>query len=132
MIILDTLAFINILRDSHEALKIIERLPVDDIGMSIVTLAELELGFSYLISANNQKKKEIFLSLIKDQEIMIIPFEEKIACRYAQIQSDLMKKGKPLSRFDAVVAATTIVTGSTLVTSDNDFRRVEGLKLMTL
>lgn len=130
MIILDTSVLINILKDPHKAKKIIENLPDDDIGMSIVTLAELELGFSYLPTDGNQKQKKIFLSLIKDQEIRIIPFEEKIAYEYASVQAKLLKKGIPLSRFDAVVAATSLITGSTLITSDEDFKRVEGLKLL--
>ncbi len=132
MILLDTSVLIEILKDQNKAVSIIEKLPEDDLAISTVTIAEIELGFNFLPSRGNEEKRKRFLEFLKTSKIRIIPVDIEIARAYARLQSQLMKKGMPLSRFDALIAATSQVTNTTLITLDADFDRVEGIKVKIL
>lgn len=132
MILLDTSVLIEILKDQDKALSIIEKLPEDDLALSTVTIAEIELGFNFLKTRSNEEKRKRFLEFIITSEIRIIPVDVEIARLYARLQAQLMNKGKPLSRFDALIAATAMVTNVTLFTTDADFNRVEGIKVKIL
>lgn len=132
MILLDTSVLIEILKDQDGALSIIEKLPEDDIAISAVTIAEIELGFNFLQSRRNQERRKRFLEFLEGEVARIIPVDREVASEYARLQAELMKKGKSLSRFDGLIAATSEVADITLVTVDNDFGKVEGLKVKIL
>ena len=132
MILLDTSVLIEILKDQDKALSIIEKLPEDDFAVSTVTIAEIELGFNFLPTRRNEDKRKRFLEFLKTSETRIIPVDIEIARAYALLQAQLMKKGKPLSRFDALIAATSFVTKTILITLDADFNRVEGIKVKVI
>lgn len=46
-----------------------------------------------------------------------------------KIEKDLKKKGKMIKVFDILIAAVTASNNLILVTSDNHFKRIEGLKV---
>ena len=132
MILLDTSVLIEILKDQDKASSVINKLPDDDLALSVVTIAEIELGFNFLPTRRNKEKRERFLEFIKTPETRIIPVYVEIARTYARLQAQLMKKGKTLSRFDALIAATAIEMKITLFTTDADFDRVEGIRVKIL
>lgn len=132
MILLDTSILIEILKDQDKALFVIEKLSEDDLAVSSVTIAEVELGFNFLSSRGNNEKRKRFLEFLKTSQIRVIPVDIEVARAYARLQAQLMKKGKPLSRFDALIAATSQATNTTLITLDADFNRVEGIKVKIL
>jgi len=129
MILLDTSIFIVLFKDKSAFQSIFKSLPDEEIVISAITIAEIELGFSLFKSAKKRIQKEEFWNYIKNYKVKILPVTAETAKIYAQIQSELMGEGKQLSRFDALIAATGIVNDLLLVARDIDFKRVKGLKL---
>lgn len=132
MILIDTSIIIDLLKGTKEAISIIKTLPPHQLYISAVTYAEIELGFTLLQSKKNKHEHAIFLDLIKNQELTVLPIHEDIARKYAQIQAALLAHGHQLSQFDATIAATALTHGLTLLTRDNDFKRVKDLKIFPL
>lgn len=129
MILLDTSVFISLFKEKELFDSIFAALPNEEIVISSITIAEIELGF--LLFKSGRKRNQIgeFWQYIKNYEIQILPVNTETAKTYAQIQSELMAKGKQLSHFDALIAATAIASDLLLVSKDIDFKRVKGLKL---
>lgn len=57
------------------------------------------------------------------------PILEGIADHYARIKREVERKGTPLDENDLWIAATAQTMGAILISSDEDFRKVSGLKL---
>ena len=55
------------------------------------------------------------------------PIPEKTGDFYARIKNEAQKLGTPLDECDLWIASTALVFDAILVTSDSDFRRVQGL-----
>lgn len=127
--LIDTSVIIDLLKGDSEVISFVQHLSSQFICISAVTFAEIEQGFVFLQSKKNQEKRAIFLEMIQNQELRILDVDVPIATQYAKIQSQLLKKGHQLSQFDAIIAATAICNGYTLVSRDRDFQRVAGLTL---
>src|SRR5205814_9863300 len=56
------------------------------------------------------------------------PVPESAADAYAKLKRSQQQRGLSLDENDLWIAATASALGATLVTSDNDFRRVPGLR----
>lgn len=56
----------------------------------------------------------------------MLVFNELVAYKYAELQASLLKKGQELSPFDCVIASTALTYNASLLTQDEDFRRVKG------
>ena len=108
--------------------KIRQRLmlvPMAEVGISVITEAELRFGVARLPSAPRlQRAVEEFLIRLE-----IVPWESNVAKQYALMRADLENRGAPMGNLDLMIAAHALVSGTTLVTSDRVFRRVKGLKL---
>jgi len=129
MIIVDTSIIVDILQGNKRMGDFLAELKTE-LSVSSVVLAEILIGF-YRHSKNvREKLKENFGKIIKDNNIKIISFDENIADKYAELQAHLLKKGMVFSPFDGIIAATALFHGITLLTSDEDFKRVKGLKLL--
>ena len=97
---------------------------VGDVGISSITLAELEFGVAKSIQ---QGKNRIAL------EEFIIPlevaqFDAAAAQRYGSVRASLEQRGMPT--FDMLIAGHALSLDAVLVTNNiKEFRRVTGLKL---
>ena len=60
----------------------------------------------------------------------ILPFDAKAALKSAEIELALRKKGKPIGKLDIFIAATCIVHDLLLITTDKDFKNIDGLKVI--
>lgn len=130
MILLDTSTLIDLLEDCKSVVDIVSRESGGRIAISAVTLGEIKIGFYRLLSKENSEKKQKFDRMLKNNLLIVLPFDEAIANKYAEIQADLLGKGQPLSSFDGVIATTAILNNLFLLTHDKDFKRVKGLKLL--
>jgi predicted nucleic acid-binding protein len=130
MIILNTSVLIGLLQGKSEIINLLKDLNQDRFAISIVTLAEIEFGFHFLSSKIQIETKEKIESLVDNKIIHIFPVDRKVAFVFGKIQAELKNKGNVLSQFDGVIAATAIAFNCQLFTTDEDFRRVNGLKLI--
>jgi tRNA(fMet)-specific endonuclease VapC len=99
--------------------------PMAEIGVSVVTEAELRFGVERLPEATALKRVvEEFLL-----RVTVLPWTSDAAQHYARIRALLAKDGEPMRNLDLMIAAHAVATGVVLVTHDHVFRRVKGLKV---
>jgi predicted nucleic acid-binding protein len=70
------------------------------------------------------------LDLLKGIPPLFITYS--IMRRYGELRRDLRRTNSLIGDIDTIITATTLERNLTLVTSDGDFQRVPGLKLMTV
>jgi tRNA(fMet)-specific endonuclease VapC len=97
-----------------------------DVGVSIITKAELYFGSAKSQTPERSRQKQLeFL-----QTIQSISFDEAAAIVYGEIRAYLDKQGTPIGGNDLLIAATALASELILVTHNTyEFRRVLGLKL---
>lgn len=99
--------------------------PMAEIGISVVTEAELRFGVARLPAAIRLKALvEEFLLRVE-----VLPWTSKAAHHYAQIRAALEGSGKPMGNMDMLIAAHALAVEAVLVTHDRVFRRVKGLRI---
>jgi tRNA(fMet)-specific endonuclease VapC len=100
--------------------------PIGDIGISVITLAELEYGASK--SSNPFRNREALEQFVLPLEIA--PFDRPATLTYGKIRALLEKKGRPIGSMDMLIAAHALSLGARLVTNNvKEFRRVPGLRV---
>ena len=97
-----------------------------DIGISSITLAELEYGVEK--SRHIQKNRAALDEFILPLEIA--PFNEDAARKYGAVRAMLEKNGLLIGSMDMLIGAHALSLGATLVTNNTkEFKRIKNLKL---
>jgi tRNA(fMet)-specific endonuclease VapC len=99
---------------------------IDDIGISIITVAELQVGVE-----RNQHREQAESALEHFlRSITIALFDVQAAIMYGKLQTQLERKGLPIGPLDFLIAAHALSLDSVLVTNnERAFRRVPGLQV---
>lgn len=130
MILIDTSVLIDLTKnEADDTVK--SHVDAQLCAISVITHAEARLGF--LLAAKNlaDPQRELFKHFLSVYQITILPVEQQVANANVRIQRTLMQIGQKLSPFDALIAATALTHNLPLLTSDRDFSRVPGLKLLS-
>lgn len=101
------------------------RTPISEIGISVITEAELVFGVE-------RKGAPAHLRVAVEELLLrveILPWDSGAARRYAELRSALEGSGTPMSHFDLMIAAHALAVRATLVTHDRVFRHVKHLKI---
>jgi len=120
MIILDTNVVSELMRPAPEprVLRWFSSQTAEDLHITAVTVAEILYGIE-LISTSRRRDvvragaEKVFGDVFGDR---ILTFEDRAAHAFSQIASSRQRQGKPMSEFDAQIAAITRVHGATLAT----------------
>jgi tRNA(fMet)-specific endonuclease VapC len=100
-------------------------IPMADIGISVITEAELRFGVARLPAATRLKVLvEEFLLRVE-----VLPWTSVAAHHYAEIRAALERSGRPMGNMDMLIAAHALAAEAVLVTHDRVFRRVKALKI---
>jgi tRNA(fMet)-specific endonuclease VapC len=122
--LLDTNACIYFLNGTYPALA--ERLLVAGpaaLAVSAMTVAELHFGAARSRRAKaNLMRVRAFLSEVRSE-----PFNDGPAERFGALKAQLLGRGRSIADFDLAIAATALVGGYTVVTSESDLRGIPGL-----
>ena len=101
------------------------RVPMAEVGISVVTEAELRFGVARRPEATTLKSVvEEFLLRVE-----VLPWNSEAAQQYARIRAVLENDGAPMGNMDLMIAAQAFAAGVVLVTHDHVFRRVKGLRV---
>jgi len=101
------------------------KVPMSEVGISVVTEAELRFGVVRLPEATKLKiVVEEFLLRVE-----VLPWNSEAAQHYARIRAMLEREGEPMGNLDMMIAAQAMAAEAVLVTHDRVFRRVKGLKV---
>jgi len=111
-------------RQPESVLKRLRGKAIGQVGISSVTLAELEFG-----AAKNQRSEQSRLALAEFLlPLEIAPFDDAAAAAYGSLRAALEKKRTPMGPLDTLIAAHAIALGAVLVTHNKrEFARIPGL-----
>lgn len=126
-VMLDTNICIYLIKQhSHSLLERFRSFPVGDIGISVITLAELQYGASK--SSQPKKNQEALEQFVSPLEIAA--FDRHATVAYGRIRAQLEKKGRLIGAMDLLIAAHALSLDARLVTNnEKEFRRVQGLRV---
>lgn len=100
----------------------------DEILIPATVLGELYSGFQIgSLTEKNLIELDEFLS---KPGVSIIEINKEIAFRYGFITKKLRKQGTPIPTNDIWIAASTMNTGSILLSNDKHFKEVPGLMVL--
>jgi len=124
-IVLDTNAYTRLLTGEEDVLDIIGT--AETVYMSIFVLGELFAGFAG--GTKERQNKEILNRFLLKPTAKILNATAETAEVFGKVKRNLKEAGTPIPINDVWIAAHAIETGSTLITYDNHFKNVAGLRL---
>ena len=127
MFFLDANTCIYYLNGKYQSIKDkILNTPPNEIAIPSIVKAELLLGvYKSKKRTGNLEKLEIFL-----QPFEIVPFSDLITYVYADIRSDLEKRGKIIGPNDLIIASIVKFHDGILITNNfSEFKRVKDLNI---
>jgi tRNA(fMet)-specific endonuclease VapC len=101
------------------------KVPISQVGISVITEAELRFGVARLPQATK-------LAMVVDEFLLrveVLTWDSAAARHYARLRAALEEHGEPMGNLDLMIAAQALDVGATLVSNDRVFRRVKGLKV---
>lgn len=101
------------------------KIPMAEIGISVVTEAELRFGVA-------RKPEAVRLKIAVEEFLLrveVLPWDSEAAHHYARLRAVLERAGEPMGNLDMMIAAQALAAQAVLVTHDRVFRRVKGLKI---
>lgn len=111
-------------RSDDRVLRRLQKLPVDDVCISVITKAELLFGVA--ISARPEQDGNALKAFL--QYVEALDFPDAASAHYAKIRADLQKRGAMIGANDLFIAAHALSLGLTLVTNNaREFQRVRDL-----
>jgi tRNA(fMet)-specific endonuclease VapC len=124
---LDTDICSYVMKRSHDALlRHLQKVPVSDVCVSVVTKCELLYGVE--VSPRRQQDEAALNAFLNYVEVLDFP--DNASSHYAQIRAQLKKSGKMIGANDLFIAAHARSLGLTLVTHNTqEFRRVHKLAI---
>jgi tRNA(fMet)-specific endonuclease VapC len=125
--LLDTNTCIYLIRKRPaRVIRKLQRKQVSEIGISSITLSELEYG-----AAKSVKPEQNKLALTQFlAPIEVLPYDDSAALRYGPLRAHLERKGTPIGSLDLLIAAHALSLECVLVTNnESEFKRVPGLKV---
>ena len=134
MIILDTSVVSELMRPSPEqrVLRWFGEQSSEDLHITAITIAEILYGIE-LISTGRRRDvlraaaEKVFGDVFSDR---ILTFEDRAARAFSQIASLRRRQGKPMTEFDAQIAAIARVHGATLATRNPYVFEACGVRLV--
>ncbi len=108
-----------------ELLARLTEVPVGQVVMSSVTLAELEYGLHRKGQPGRLKNALTQVLLRMD----VLPWDEQVATCYGEFCATLEAQGINLSDFDMMIAAHAVAVNATLVSRDKAFAQVPEQRL---
>ncbi len=104
----------------------LQKIAPREIGLSIITLAELEYGAAK--SQNPQRNRETLNRFCSP--FQIVNFSPEDAQKFGEIRAILEQRRQPIGSYDLLIASQAVNRGLILVTNNlKEFSRVDGLNL---
>ena len=123
--VLDTNTCIYALKRQGRVVEHLREHAPDDVGVTIVTVAEL--WFGALKSARPSLTRHEMDGFLEAFEVLA--FEREAAEAYASIRFELERTGRPIGERDMLIASIALAQGLVVVTHNlSEFARVPGLK----
>jgi len=122
--ILDTSIFIAV-----EQRRDLARTLPEQVGVSVITLAELELGVLMARDADVRATRLATLTRVREQASGL-PIDDRVSSAYARLAAGELSAGRKPRVNDTWIAATALVHGAEVWTQDADFTAFGGVELV--
>ena len=113
---------------AREVGRPLDELP-DEIAVSVVTAAELELGVLRAREADVRARRLATLSRVR-AEFPLLPIDDATASCFARVADEELRAGRRLRRHDTWIAATALRHGVPVVTQDADFTDFQSVEVI--
>lgn len=91
---------------------------------------ELVYGCERLDASKRKIELECYLAMLKENGLIILPYDQRAADYYAKERVRLQQKGQTCAYVDGEIAAIAVSGNLTLVTRNiDDFKNIRGLKI---
>lgn len=121
MILLDSSAVVDLFLGTARGKKVKETIGQEPISVTSFSIHEVLIGVK-------EKEREIISDFFKS--ILIIPFDAAASYRSLELEISLRRKGKIMAKVDLFIASISLLHNLPLLTTDSDFREVEGLQVL--
>jgi predicted nucleic acid-binding protein len=115
--VLDTSVFI-----AREQGRGLQRPLPEQVSVSVVTLAELELGVLMAKDPDTRSRRLATLTQVREQTAGL-PADDRVASAYARLAATELSEGRRPRVHDTWIAATALAHGAEVWTRDADFTR---------
>jgi predicted nucleic acid-binding protein len=122
--ILDTSVFVAVEQERPLA----QALP-DQVGVSVITLAELELGVLMARDADVRATRLATLTRVREQAAGV-PIDDRVSSAYARLAAGELSAGRKPRVNDTWIAATAFVHGAAVWTQDAHFTAFRGVDIV--
>ena len=120
MIVLDTNVISEVLRPTPEpkVLEWLEKVPLISVFTTVITHAEILRGIHSMSHGQRRQKLYVTALAIFGEDFLgrVLNFDSDVADVYAEIGAARRAVGRPISEFDAAIAAITRFHGARLAT----------------
>lgn len=120
---LDTCAYVGFKLNSAETVKMI--VGAELILFSPVVLGELMFGFRN--GTRFKKNMDDLNCFLEHDAVELVQIGKITSDRYSRIAAQLKQQGNPIPTNDIWIAAQTMEHGAELITSDQHFKKINGL-----
>jgi predicted nucleic acid-binding protein len=101
----------------------------DALAISVVTLAELELGVLRAADAAIRARRRATLNRVR-ADMPAVPITERIATVFAGLVAEMREAGHRVQVHDTWIAATAVSLGVAVCTQDDDFEAIPRVEVM--
>lgn len=123
--LLDTNAVSHFLRGHPQVCARLRRLALSEFAVSCLTEAELLYGLGKNPQATRLAQTvHEFLRTVN-----VLPWDRTAARHYADLRNQIERQGWNLTDIDALIAAHAVAVDAVLVSNDQAFKQVAGLRL---
>lgn len=106
----------------------VEKYGIENIGISSITIAELEYGIAKSSSPYKEENRVALLEFLLP--FKFIDFNQNDAYEYGRIRQNLQSQGKIIGNMDILIGSQAVSRELILVTNnEKEFKRIEGLEI---
>jgi len=124
-ILLDTNAYARFLSGDEKVMASMAQ--ADSVHMSVFVLGELFAGFK--AGSKEKSNKQLIERFLLKPTVSVLDATMETADIFGLIMASLRKSGTPIPINDVWIAAHCLETGSVLITYDDHFAQIPGLRL---
>ena len=124
-ILLATNAYVRFLRGDEKVMTYLAQ--ADSVYMSVFVLGELYAGFK--AGGKDRNNRQILERFLLKPTVTVLEATIETADIFGIIRASLKKSGNPIPINDVWIAAHALETGSILVTYEDHFAAIPGLRL---
>ncbi|MEA3415489.1 MAG: type II toxin-antitoxin system VapC family toxin [Thermodesulfobacteriota bacterium] len=106
----------------------VEKYGIENIGISSITIAELEYGIAKSSSPHKEENRVALLEFLLP--FKFIDVNQNDAYEYGRIRQDLQSQGKIIGNMDILIGSQAVSRELILVTNnEKEFNRIENLQI---